>query len=131
MIRKLEVEDITKLMYLDDIYFEELAPCELGEWVQFLIQNIDSDKFMIQGIFEDHKMVDYFVAVCMDSKPICNYIYGMYYSGGNQYHKQVIDIMIKWGTEKNVKSVNLMTRKPNNLERYGFQTKSTLMSLEI
>jgi hypothetical protein len=62
MIKKLEAEDIVKILSLKDDDFSILFTCEVGEWVQFLMQNVENENFFMMGYFKDEKLIGYLIA---------------------------------------------------------------------
>ena len=64
-IKKLEVEEIAGILQLEDDKLAEVFPCELGEWVQFLIQYVDNPNFFMMGSTKDGKLHIIFLDVIM------------------------------------------------------------------
>lgn len=132
MIKKLEVEDIVKILTLEDDKFEELFSCETGEWVQFLIQNINNPNFFMIGAIEDDRLIGYMVAINAVILPICNGISALYSkTAGMENNKEELAEMIKWAKEKGATSIDLITNNVIGHAAYGFKKKATVMTYEL
>jgi len=53
MVRKLEVEDIAKILVIAD-HLEDHLTCTRGEWIQFLISQVDNPKMHIIGDVDEN-----------------------------------------------------------------------------
>lgn len=130
--RKLDVEDIAKILNLDDPKLTEVFPCEKGEWVQWLIQHIDNPGFFIRGVFEKDKLIGYLVAVNAFVPPINKAITVLYSkTAGMEANHAVLDELIEWSKEKGAISIDFITDNPIGHSVYGFKKKATMMTMEI
>ncbi len=72
MIKKLEAEDIAKILTLKDDDFKKVINCELGQWVQFLMQNVENKEYFMMGEIEDNNLVGYIIMVDASLQPVSN-----------------------------------------------------------
>jgi hypothetical protein len=132
LIKKLKVEDIIKISKLDDDNFADLFTCEIGEWVQFLVQNVDNSNLFMVGVFEDDKLIGYLIAINAIMPPINNGISALYSkTAGLKNNKKALAEMIKWAKDKGATSIDLITNNVVGHAVYGFKKKATLMMMEI
>jgi len=131
MIRKMEVEDIAKIMYLPDPDFDKLFKCTLGEWVQFLVQNAGNEHFFIWGVFDGDVLTGYVVA-CFIPLPICKGVSVLYLkTAGLESNKEVLGKMTNWGREKGAASIDIITNNVIGYQVYGFKKSATVMGVEL
>ena len=131
MIKKLEVEDITKIMSLKDEVFDELFPCSIGEWVQFLIQNVDNPNLFIIGSIENGVLTGYCVSYYVEL-PISKSASTLYSkTSGKETNKKALAMMIEWAKEKRADAIDIITNNPIGHSVYGFKKKATVMTLKI
>lgn len=117
MIKKLEVEDIAKIMHLDD-NVTDFFPCEKGEWVQWLIQNVDNPRIFIIGNIEDNQIIGYFVALNNLMPPVFDYISVIYlWSLSHKITHTLIEAGKKWAIKNGVKR-GLITVPNNHTKKY-------------
>lgn len=127
----LEAEDIVQILKLDDPDFTTLFDCEIGEWVQFLIQNVDNENFFMMGNFKDNKLTGYLIAYFVPL-PICKGVSALYSkTAGLRANKLILDELKKWSIEKGAVSIRLITDNVNGHSVYGFKKKSTLMEMVL
>lgn len=132
MIKTLEVEDIAGIMQLEDDVLTEVFPCELGEWVQFLVQNVANPNFFMMGVTEEDKLLGYFIAINAIAPPVSNCISVLYSkTAGMENNKAVLDALIAWAKEKGAVSIDFVTDNVVGHAVYGFRKKSTLMTLKL
>ncbi len=130
MIKKLETEDIVKILNLDDPDFKKYFPCELGEWVQLLNQNVDNPDMLIYGCIEGG--LKGYVVATVSNNPLSKRVSILYLKTmGVENNKKVLEKIIEWGRGKKVKLIEFMTDQPETLAKYGFCEKATIMSMEI
>lgn len=131
MIKKLEVEDIAKIIFLKDEIFDELFPCSVGEWVQFLIQNVDNPNLFIIGSIEDGTLTGYCVSYYV-KLPISKSASTLYSkTAGKEINKKALVMMIKWAKEMGADAIDIITNNPVGHSVYGFKKKATVMTLKI
>ena len=132
MIKKLEVEDIAKIMYLEDDKLTEVFPCELGEWVQFLIQNADNPNIFMLGEKDGGELIGYFVAINAIALPVNNSVSVLYSkTAGKEINKAFLDALIDWSKEKGATSIDFITNNVVGCSVYGFRKKAVLMAMEL
>ncbi len=131
MIKKLDVNSIAKIMYLDDPDFSTLFTCEIGEWVQFLIQNVDNENFFMMGYLKDDKLTGYLIAYFVPL-PICKGVSALYSkTAGLTANKETLEELKKWSKEKGALSIDLITNNVKGHGIYGFEKKATMMTIEL
>jgi len=132
MIKKLEVEDIAKIMYLKDEELTQGFPCEVGEWVQFLIQHVDNPNIFMMGEKEGDELIGYFVAINAIAPPLNNSVSVLYSkTAGKEINKAFLDALIDWSKEKGATSIDFITNNVVGCSVYGFRKKATLMKMEL
>lgn len=78
MVRKMEVEDIAKIAFIED-HLETHLTCSKGEWVQWLIQNVDNPSMLIIGDFSDTgEIKGYMVLVNNVVPPVFNFVASLF-----------------------------------------------------
>jgi hypothetical protein len=132
MIKKLEVEDIVKILKLDDETLTKVFPCEVGEWVQFLIQHVDNPNSFMMGEMDGDKLTGYYIAINAIAPPI-NFSVSVLYSktAGKETNKIFLDALIDWAKEKGADSIDFITNNVVGCAVYGFKKKAALMSMKI
>ena len=131
MIKKLEVEDIAKILHLND-NVTDYFPCDKGEWVQWLIQNVDNPDLFIMGVVEDGEVTGYIVAINSVKPPLDDSVYVLYaWSAGFEMNKKILKNLIDWSKEKNARSIDFVTEDVVAHTAYGFKKKATLMTMEL
>jgi len=129
MIKFLEIEDITKILYLNDPDFERLFDCEVGEWVQFLSQHVDDENFFIMGEVIDTDLIGYLIAYFVPL-PICKGVSALYSKTmGLKSNKIILEKLKKWGKVKGAASIDIITHNPVGHSVYGFKKKATMMTI--
>jgi hypothetical protein len=68
MVRKMEVEDIAKIAFIED-HLETHLTCEKGEWVQFLISQVDNPKLHIIGDIDDKGIIKGYMVIVDNIMP--------------------------------------------------------------
>ena len=131
MIKKLEAEDIVKILYLNDPDFSTLFTCEIGEWVQFLMQNVENENFFMMGYFKDEKLTGYLIAYFVPL-PICKGVSALYSkTAGLTANKKILDELKNWSKEKGAISIDIITNNVRGHAIYGFEKKATMMTIEL
>ena len=62
-IRKMEVEDIVKILTDDKFESHSMFNHSKGQWVQFLMQNVDNDNVLILGRVQDNELQNFSVTI--------------------------------------------------------------------
>ena len=131
MIKKLDAKDISKIMYLDDPHFNELFVCEIGEWVQFLMEHHQNEDFFMIGNFKVNEMNGYLVAYFVPL-PVCKGVSVLYSkTAGITTNKLAMEELIKWSKSKGALSLDLITENVIGHSVYGFKKKATMMRLDL
>lgn len=131
MIKKLDADSISKIMYLDDPDFSKLFDCEIVEWVQFLMQHMENENFFMMGYFKDKQLTGYLIAYFVPL-PVCKGISALYSkTGGLEANKIGLNELKKWGKEKGATSIDLITNNVKGHGIYGFTKKATMMTMAI
>ena len=118
MIKKLKVEDIAKILHLDD-NVTDYFPCEKGEWVQWLVEKAEDPRVLVLGNIEDNKITGYFVALSNIIPPVFDYV-SVIFIWSPFSHKttlSLIDAGKKWTIEIGSKR-GLITVPPDHTEKY-------------
>ena len=132
MIEKLKVEDIAGIMQLDDPDLTGAFPCERGEWVQFLIQNVDNPNFFMMGEIEDGKLTGYFIAINAIAPPVNNSVSVLYSrTAGKEINKDFLTALTGWAKEKGADSIDFVTNNAIGCSVYGFRKKAVLMTMKL
>ena len=130
--KKLEAEEIAKILYLKDEKLTQVFPCEVGEWTQFLMQHINNPKFFMRCVLEDDKLIGYLVAVNAVVLPINKSITVLYSkTAGIEANHAVLDELIEWSREKGAIKIEFVTDNPIGHTVYGFKKRATVMMTEI
>lgn len=130
MIKKLEAEEIAKILTLDDSKLTQVFPCEVGEWTQFLMQHIDNPEFFMRGVLEDDKLTGYLVAASSIVPPINKSITVLYSkTAGIEANNEVLNELIEWSKEKGAESIDFITDNVAGHTVYGFKKKATMMTM--
>jgi len=121
-IKKLDVQDIAKLLIHDEIQLENHFPGERGEIVQWLIQNIDNPGLFIWGSLDDSgEITGVLIALNSVALPISNHISIIYCHTSHdlEMNKQVKEELDKWGREMGAVAVNFICENIRVFEKYG------------
>ena len=122
MIKKLKAEDIVKILKLNDPDFSNLFQCEIGEWVQFLMQNVENENFFMMGY-----LIAYFVPL-----PICKGVSALYSkTAGLTANKKSLDELKKWSKERGAISIDIITNNVKGHGIYGLKKKATMMTIKL
>lgn len=116
MIKKLEVDDIAKILSLDDP-IEQIFPCDKGEWVQWLMQNIENPEILIIGRVSSDELDFYAVAVNYVLKPLSDSIGVILFSKGAETNSHIREQIIEWGKKKGAKKVIFQATERSDLEK--------------
>lgn len=124
MVRKMEVEDIAKIAFIED-HLETHLTCEKGEWVQWLIQNVNNPSMLIIGDFTpDNEINGYMVLVNNVVPPVFNFIASLFTwtrDGNFRCDKDTVTALqaeaSKWGREMGAKR-GVATVPTMHSERY-------------
>jgi len=135
------VKDITQILSLQDDHLEKQIPCDKGEWVQWLVQNIENDRIGIWTIKDDNegRVKAYVVAVDAMNPPISDSVvilYSSVYSSiGEEGNQEVMEKIKEWSRERGAKKITIQTWYPRIMSTYGFvefgKEEGTFMRLDL
>ena len=131
MIKILSANDISKILYLEDPVFSKLFDCEVSEWVQFLMQNIDNEYFFMVGAFENDKITGYMIAYFVPL-PICKGVSVLYSkTAGKESNRDALLKLKEWASSHKAKSIDIITNNPVGHSVYGFTKSGTMMTIKL
>lgn len=132
MIKNLEVEEIAGIMQLEDDAMETF-PCEKGEWVQWLISNVENPGILIIGNIIDGEIKSYLVALDNVILPVSNQVEILFfYSDGDiDFNMTIRDMLNDWAREKGAKAIRFICRDIEVFEKYGAEKKGILGGWEL
>jgi len=126
-IKKLEVEEIAGIMQLKDNFMESF-PCEKGEWVQWLISNVENPRVLIVGNVIDGEIKSYLVALDNVIPPLSVQVHILFfYSGGDmEQNMAMINMLNNWAKEKGALKIRGVCQNIKVFEKYGAEQKGIL-----
>jgi len=131
MIRIMEVEDIVKILKLNDPNFSTLFSCSVGEWVQFLIQHAEDDNFFMVGTVKDEILEGYLIAYFVEL-PISKGVSVLYSkTAGKENNTKALLKLKEWANERKAKSIDIVTNNPIGHTVYGFKKSATVMTIKL
>ena len=122
MVRKLEVEDIVKILKLDDLDIEEFFPCEKGEFVQWLISQADNPHIFIWGGVDDINDLSGLIVVMNGVfKPISDVVSILYFKPSDdvEVNKELVYQLNIWAKEKKASKVIFNCKNIEIFHEYG------------
>jgi len=124
-IKKLEVEEIAGIMQLNDSVTESF-PCEKGEWVQWLISNVENPRVLIIGNVIDSEIKSYLVALDSVVPPLSIQVNILFfYSGGDMDgNMAMINTLNNWAKKRGAVKVRGICRNIRVFEKYGAEQKA-------
>lgn len=125
MIKKFEVEDIVKIMQLEHTG-ENTAPlpCEKGEWVQWLVTQVDNPKLNIVGEIQEGKIKGYEVLINNVLPPVfysCSLLY-LWSPVDHRITHALVEAALEWKYEIGAKeglAVMPLTHSEKYMESFG------------
>lgn len=119
-IKKLEVEEIAGIMQLEDNATGSF-PCEKGEWVQWLISNVENPRVLIIGNVIAREIKSYLVALDSVMLPLSVQVHVLFfYSGGDiDANIEIFDMLNGWAREKGAKTIRGVCQNIKVFEKYG------------
>ncbi len=105
MIKKLEPEDIAKLLIINDPNVEKALPCDKGTLMQWMMDNSANERILIIGEVQEEKLLSYCVVVDNNAPPISNSACILYMSESAIGDQDIKDYIIQWAKERNITSV--------------------------
>jgi len=124
-IKKLEVEEIAGIMQLEDNIAESF-PCEKGEWVQWLISNVENPRVLIIGNIIGGEIKSYLVALDNVFPPLSiqvNILF-FYSRGDMEQNMEIINMLNNWAKKRGAKGVRGICQNIRVYEKYGAEQKA-------
>jgi len=124
-IKQLEVEEIAGILQLDDDATESF-PCEKGEWVQWLISNMENPGVLIIGNIVDSGIKSYLVAVDSVMPPLSiqvNILF-FYSSGDTDKNMEMINMLNDWARKRGALKIRGICQNIKVFEKYGAEQKA-------
>jgi len=133
MIKKLEVEDVAKLLIHDEIRPEDHFPGERGEIVQWLIQHIDNPGLFLWGALKDDSLTGMMLAISNVALPISNMVSILYFHTSYDFeiNKKLVDELNKWAIEQGAKKVNFVCDEVRIFRKYGASQQAVVGGWEL
>ena len=124
-IKQLNVEEIARIMQLED-NIEESFPCEKGEWVQWLISNVDNPRVLIIGNIIDGEIKCYLVAMDNVVLPLSIQVNILFfYSRADMEQNMAIINMLKdWTKKRGALKIRGICQNIRVYEKYGAEQKA-------
>ena len=126
MIRKFDVDDIVKILKVDD-EIEKHFPCDKGQWNQWLMSEADNPNFLIAGEVDGD--IKSYIVVRNGVEPPVSYSVsiGMFYSSGDfDKNIELRDFVNDWARGKGAREVLFQVKDEKELRarhRYGAEQK--------
>ena len=132
MIKKLEVEEIAGIMQLEDNATESF-PCERGEWVQWLISNVENPRVLIIGHVIDGEIKSYLVALDSVVLPLSVQVNVLFFYSGGDTDKNIaiVDMLNEWARERGAKTIRFVCQNIKVFEKYGAEQKGILGGYDL
>jgi len=113
MIRKFKVEDITRIMQMDD-HVEDSFPCDKGQWVQWLISIVNDPRYLVIGTDKS-----YLVAVDAVMPPVSNSVNIIFCFSKDGSVAKMKDAVSEWAIKQGAKRVYFITSDISVFKQYG------------
>ncbi len=93
-----KAEQIAQILHMGDLYFENAFPCEIGEWVQWLIQQIENPGIKIYGEIECDILSAYIVAMNSVMPPVFDSVAVLYLHSPHSHKitRALVEATKKW-----------------------------------
>ena len=120
MIRKLEVEDIAGILQLKDNLMKSF-PCDKGEWVQWLIANMENPEILIIGNVIGGEIKSYLVALDGVRLPLSVQVHILFFysDGALDVNMEIRGMLNDWARAKGAKAIRFICRDMAVFEKYG------------
>ncbi|MCK4817859.1 hypothetical protein KA005_18960 [bacterium] len=115
MIRKLKTTDIAQILKMDDP-IDKIFPCEKGEWIQWLNQNVDHPELYIIGKAINGSLKSYAVAVNTVGPPLSDAVSIIFMSESD---KRFIKRIKSWARKKQAKKVVIQSTDKDVIDAMG------------
>lgn len=120
MLRRYDVHDIAGIIEFDD-HLSDFFPCEKGEWIQWLVQNVDDPRYLIIGTDNS-----YLVAVDTIERPVSDFVSIIFCYSQEGNVADLKDAVSQWGEERGASKVQFVTRDIKTFGRYGVEQYGVL-----
>lgn len=131
MIRRMTVPDIVQINNLSDDGFINRFQCDMGEWIQYLIQNVNNDLFFMICSLNDNILTGYMIATHVESAVYKGISVLYSRTSGLSNNKDALQQLISWGKNRGVKKIEITTSNPIGHSVYGFKKIGVTMELKI
>lgn len=101
MIKKLNTDDIASILKIKNHAFKKSRFKDLGQWVQFLMQNINNKKVLMLGRLDDKSLL-YLVCIFYKEKAFL-----IYCSGKILNNSEFKKMSLEWAKENGVDKIFL------------------------
>ena len=121
MIKRLDSSGIAQILKFND-RIEDYFPCDKGEWVQWLMENVDNPRVLIIG----NKDV-YLVAVDAVMKPLSDFVSILfcYSEKGFDKNMEVKTMLDDWAKERGASGIRFICEDISVFSKYGAKEKAT------
>jgi len=122
IVKKLNVQDIAKLLLADDIRIEDHFPGDKGELVQWLIQSVDYPGMFIWGALnEGGELTGLLVAISNVARPVSDTVSVMFFHASPDFETNVElkDVLDGWGRGLGASGVNFVCKDIGAFKKYG------------
>ena len=135
MIKKLTVQEIARMSRLDD-NVESFFPCDKGEWIQFLIKNVEHPNLFIWGDVVGNTIKAYAVAINSVQPPLSNSVTLLMHYSNNAFDSTMAlkEELNKWAKEKGAKRVLFIVNTESDMTsrlKFGVEQKGILGGWDI
>ena len=119
-IKKLEVEEIAGILQLKDNFMESF-PCDKGEWVQWLISNVENPRILIIGNVIDNEIKSYLVAHDSVMLPLSDHVFILFFYSGSDIdsNMEIRDMLNDWARSKGANAIRFICQDIAVFEKYG------------
>ena len=126
-IKKLEVEEIAGVLQLKDNVMKSF-PCDKGEWVQWLISNVENPGVLIIGNFIGGEIKSYLVALDNVRLPLSAHVNILFFYSGSDIdsNMEIRDMLNAWAREKGANAIRFICQDITVFEKYGAEQVAIL-----
>ena len=120
MIKKLEVEEIVGILQLKDNFMKSF-PCDKGEWVQWLISNVENPEILIIGSVIGGEIKSYLVALDGVRLPLSVQVHILFFysDGALDVNMEIRGMLNDWARAKGAKAIRFICQDIAVFEKYG------------
>ena len=119
-IKKLDVEETAGIMQLKDNFMESF-PCDKGEWVQWLISNVENPEILIIGSVIGGEIKSYLVALDGVRLPLSVQVHILFFysDGALDVNMEIRGMLNDWARAKGAKTIRFICQDIAVFEKYG------------